>query len=131
MDHQNIEKNKLDSSGTESLDAMNAAPHHHTVLLENERVRVLDTRVAPGERTPVHTHRWPGVIYVLKWSDFRRYDSDGQLVFDSRTVASKPETGTALWLALVGPHFVENIGAQELWVISVELKTPHVMPSAE
>jgi quercetin dioxygenase-like cupin family protein len=42
------------------LDAMSAAPHHHEVLLENETVRVLDTRLAPGERTPVHTHQWPG-----------------------------------------------------------------------
>ena len=31
-----------------SLDAMVAAPAHHEVLLENERVRVLDTRLRPG-----------------------------------------------------------------------------------
>ncbi len=40
----------------ESLDATTAAPNHHEVLLENDRVRVLDTRIGPGERTPVHTH---------------------------------------------------------------------------
>jgi hypothetical protein len=26
------------------------------VLLENERVRVLETRIEPGDVTPVHTH---------------------------------------------------------------------------
>lgn len=29
------------------LDALVAAPNHHRVLLENARVRVLDTRIAP------------------------------------------------------------------------------------
>ena len=38
------------------LDAMVAAPEHHQVLLENEHVRVLDTRLGPGEATPIHTH---------------------------------------------------------------------------
>ena len=29
------------------LDAMAAAPDHHKVLLENDKVRVLDTRLGP------------------------------------------------------------------------------------
>ena len=36
---------------------MTAAPNHHEILKENEQVRVLDTRLGPGERTAVHTHR--------------------------------------------------------------------------
>ncbi len=128
---ENTEKSQLDSALAESLDAMTAAASHHKVILENEHVRVLETRIAPGERTPVHTHRWPGVLYVLSWSDFKRYDSNGQLVLDSRTVASKPEMGAALWSNPIGPHFVENVGAQELWVIAVELKTPIVMQSSD
>jgi hypothetical protein len=31
------------------LDALRAAPGQHRLLLENERVRILDTRIAPGE----------------------------------------------------------------------------------
>ncbi len=30
------------------LDAMTAAPDHHVVLFENDRVRVLDTRLGCG-----------------------------------------------------------------------------------
>ncbi len=37
----------------ESLDALTAASAQHRLLLENDPVRVLDTRIAPGERTPV------------------------------------------------------------------------------
>jgi hypothetical protein len=66
-----------------SLDAMVAAPSHHEVLLENEHVRVLDTKLGPGESTPVHTHPWPSVLYVLSWSAFVRYDLEG-LAFRSR-----------------------------------------------
>ena len=36
----------------ESLDAIVAAPKHHTLLFENERVRVLDTRVTPTKVEP-------------------------------------------------------------------------------
>lgn len=54
------------------LDALVAAPAHHRLLLENSRVRVLDTQIAPGQRTPVHTHQWPAVHYVLSGSAFVR-----------------------------------------------------------
>ena len=40
---------------TETLDAMAAAPEHHKILLEDDQVRVLDTCLAPGERTLVHS----------------------------------------------------------------------------
>jgi len=91
-----------------SLDALAAASEHHKVLLENDQVRVLDTRIGPGERTPVHTHSWPSVYYVLGCS---------------RTMGARPEKGTALWAAPLGPHSAENVGNGELRVIAVELKS--------
>jgi hypothetical protein len=106
-----------------ALDAMTAAPDHHEVLLENERVRVLDTRLGPGESTPVHTHRWPAVLYVLGWSDFIRHDPDGNPILDSRARGMKPAIGSALWSGPLQPHFVKNIGDGELHIIAVELKS--------
>jgi quercetin dioxygenase-like cupin family protein len=41
----------------DALDALIAALEHHTLLLENERVRVLETHIPPGAVTAVHTHR--------------------------------------------------------------------------
>jgi quercetin dioxygenase-like cupin family protein len=58
------------TSNLAESDAMVAAPNHHAVLVENQHVRVLDTRLAPGERTPVHEHSWPAALYILGWSDF-------------------------------------------------------------
>ncbi|HEX5379229.1 MAG TPA: hypothetical protein VFW47_11675 [Phenylobacterium sp.] len=104
------------------LDAMSASQEHHSVLLENDRVRVLDTRLGPGERTAVHTHRWPGALYVLSWSDFVRYDPDGNVLLDSRTMPAPPVGGSALWSPPLPPHWVRNVGDSDLHVIAVELK---------
>lgn len=108
----------------DSLDAMIAAPRHHTLLMENERVRVLDTRIAPGEMVPIHTHRWPSVLYVLGWSNFVRRDADGAVLLDSRTVDSPPRERSTLWVPPLPPHSLENVGQSEIHIISVELKPP-------
>lgn len=105
-----------------SLDAMIAAPNHHKVLLEDHRVRVLDSRVKAGDATPVHTHRWPGVLYVLGISEFVRCDPEGNVVFDSRESETQAKVGQAMWSPALTPHFVRNVGENEIRIISVELK---------
>jgi quercetin dioxygenase-like cupin family protein len=107
----------------EALDAMSAAPDHHDILMENEQVRVLDTRLKPGQRTPIHTHCWPATLYVMSWSDFIRRDVDGNVIVDSRNWERRPENGEALWLPPLPPHSVENLGDADLHLIAVELKS--------
>ncbi|HMJ08030.1 MAG TPA: cupin domain-containing protein [Pyrinomonadaceae bacterium] len=114
---------ELTQAATEhSLDAMTAAADHHSVLLENDRVRVLDSIIKPGDSTPVHTHRWPAVLYVLGTSDFVRYDAEGSIIFDSRETDASAEIGQAIWSPPLTPHFVRNVGENEIRVISVEVK---------
>ena len=103
----------------DSLDALIAAPAHHTLILENDRVRVLDTRIPVGDTVPVHTHRWPAVYYSIQFSHFIRRDQDGNVTFDSRNV---PPRGTANFFEFLPPHSVENVGDVEIHLISVELK---------
>ena len=103
------------------LDATLAAPHFHRVLLENETVRVLDTMVRPGETVPLHTHRWPAVLYIVSWSNCVRRDVNGAITMDSRGSAV-PIPGTALWSTPLPPHTLENVGDGELRVIVVEQK---------
>jgi hypothetical protein len=104
------------------LDAMMVAQDNHVVLLENERVRVLDTWVAPGQRTAIHAHEWPSTLYVVSWSDFIRYDANDGVLVDSREMPSRPVAGAVLWSAPLPPHYVQNMGDAELRVIAVELK---------
>ncbi|HEY1806990.1 MAG TPA: hypothetical protein VGG42_00445 [Acidobacteriaceae bacterium] len=106
----------------EHLDALTAAPRNHTLLFENETVRVLDTLVRPGEIVPLHTHQWPSTNYLLSWSDFIRRDADGAVLLDSRSRSPKPATGNAFWGPPLAPHTLENIGASDLHVITVEIK---------
>lgn len=115
-------ENNNRSEWDESLDAMTAAPEHHQILLENDRVRVLDSWIKPGEATPIHTHRWASVLYFIGTSDFIRYDADGNIVFDSLSSQTNIEKGKALWSPPLSPHYVENVGEGEIRVISIELK---------
>ena len=117
-----MDKDESNQEWLDALDAVRAAPFHHTVLLETERVRVLDTRIAAGDETPVHTHAWSSVHYVLSASDFVRYDASGNIVFDSRAAQSSLEVGKALWSPPLPPHSVKNVGDAEIHVVSVELK---------
>ena len=105
----------------DELDALAAASEHHALLLENERVRVLETRIKAGETTAIHTHRWPNVQYVLSTSEFVRRDGAGAVLLDTRR-ASSPQPGATLWFEPLPPHSIENVGGTDLHVIMVELK---------
>jgi hypothetical protein len=110
----------MDWPWPDSLDAVVAAPRHHKLVLENERVRVLDTRIPVGDTVPVHTHRWPAVYYSVQTSHFIRRDQDGKVTFDSRT-ASAMASGN--FIECLPPHSIENVGDREIHLISVELKS--------
>ena len=107
-----------------ALDAVKGtAAAHHKLLLENDQVRVLETKIRPGERTAVHIHPWSAVQYVVSFSDFVRYDENGKVLLDSRTLSKKPQVGEALWSGPVPRHSIENVGKTDLTVIAVELKS--------
>lgn len=105
----------------DSLDALAAAPRHHKLVLENDRVRVLDTHIPAGDVVPVHTHRWPAVYYTISPGDFIRRDGDGKVLLDTRKHPRPP--GKSLWIESLPPHSVENVGESGIHLISVELKT--------
>lgn len=111
-----------DAPWPDALDALTAAPKQHRLLFENAHVRVLDTRIAPGDTTPLHTHRWPAAHYIVSWSDFVRRDADGTVLVDTRT-APRPEVPTGVWGEALPPHTLENVGARLLHVISTEVKS--------
>lgn len=105
------------------LDALVAAPEQHRLVLENDRVRVLDTRIEPGAQTPVHTHQWPAVHHVVSWSPFVRRDEAGNVMLDSRVAGLALTPGTAFWGEALGPHTLENVGDLPIQILSVEIKS--------
>lgn len=104
------------------LDGPTAAPDHHKVIFENERVRVLETTIRAGERMPLHTHQAQTVMYVLSGSHFIRRDETGATMLDTRSAAPPFELPRVLWAASTPAHTLENTGEDDLVVIGVELK---------
>jgi hypothetical protein len=111
------------SDWPDQLDALISAPEHHKLLLENDFVRVIDTLIPPGEITNIHTHKWPASLYIISWSNFIRYDSERNIIVDSRKLSQTPLPSSAVWSEALKPHALENIGDQDLHIISVEIKT--------
>ncbi len=86
----------------------------YSVVLENERVRVLRYHDKPGDRTLQHFHP----DYVLHaTSSFKR-----RLTFpDGRTHEVDVKAGSVVWMK-AHTHIGENIGDTDTDVIIVELK---------
>ncbi|HZI85201.1 MAG TPA: hypothetical protein VFD48_00095 [Pyrinomonadaceae bacterium] len=110
------------SSRPDSLDAVVAAPQNHKVVLENERVRVLEVTVRSGEKEPLHMHRMPSVMYVMAEDNIRDYDADGKLLYDSRADKAPPKTPYTVWMEPQAPHVVENLSKKPLRLLRMELK---------
>jgi hypothetical protein len=106
----------------ESLDALVAAPAYHDLVLEDDRVRILHTHIAPGRIVPLHTHRWSGVAYLQSFSHFVRRNEGGKITFDSREAGDPPLTPCAQWLQPLPPHTLENVGSNAISILIIELK---------
>ncbi|HKC28801.1 MAG TPA: hypothetical protein VKB75_12385 [Jatrophihabitans sp.] len=88
-------------------------PTLYRVIFENERVRVLEYRDEPGDRTSPHRHP-DSVMYTL--TGFRRRISSGD-----RQVEVELPAGQARWLD-AQEHAGENIGDTGTHALFVELK---------
>ena len=110
------------ASWADSLDAVVAAPQNHKVVLENDKVRVLEVTVRPGEREPVHGHKWSSVLYVMEEENIRDYDADGNLLYDTKTDKNPMKTPYTIWMEPQAPHSVENLSKKSLRLMRVELK---------
>ena len=103
------------------LDALSAAPDSHSLLLENDRVRVLEIAIEPGAREPEHTHRWPSVMIIDRAARIRYYES-GVKTFESPQQSSSENGPKVTWMDPEGPHAVENIDKQPYHALRIELK---------
>jgi hypothetical protein len=74
----------------DSMDAVGAAPKNHKVLYEDERVRILEVTVEPGEKENMHYHRWPSVLIVDSPARKKEYTSDCKVTSTDRPSAETP-----------------------------------------
>jgi beta-alanine degradation protein BauB len=105
------------------LDPVETNPDHYRVILENERVRVLEYRDEPGERTTLHGHP-DSVMYTLS-SFRRRLSTAGGEERDVELTAD-----TVAWVP-AQHHAGHNIGDTPTRVIFVELKEAAAEPRSD
>jgi hypothetical protein len=105
------------------LDPLIAAPGFHKLVVENEKVRVLDVQVKPGEFEPLHRHP-QSVIVILQGGKVRFGLPDGsnqEVSFSANPDSGGQQPQQVFW---TGPeiHSVKNIGNTAVRLIRVEIK---------
>jgi quercetin dioxygenase-like cupin family protein len=96
-------------------DVLQAAGNSYKLLMENEKVRVLEIRLKPGEKAPMHNHPNDHVVYVMNNAKFKLTFPDG------KTGEFDLKAGQTIWLE-AGSHATENIGTSEGHNLAIELK---------
>jgi quercetin dioxygenase-like cupin family protein len=95
-------------------DAAKVAPHIYKVLFENERVRLLEVTMQPGDSSEMHSHP-DNLIYVL---------SDGKVTFTApsgETADLELATGASMWMDAT-EHATDNVGGTTVRVLFFEPK---------
>ena len=95
-------------------DAVTVAPDLYKVLLENDRVRVLEVRSQPGAKSAMHTH--PSYIAVAISDGKYRFSSP-----DGKSVEIELKPGQTFFFDPV-EHATEIIGTSEAHIVLIELK---------
>jgi len=98
-------------------DVVKVSPEHNKVKFENEHVRVVEKKLAPGEKDAMHRSRacW---YYVTKPARLKVEFDDGEVQ------TWEPTEGYAGWLDPDAPHTYTNIDKTTLEMVMVEVKEP-------
>lgn len=95
-------------------DALKQSPQYYKLLLENDEVRVLDYRLKPGEKEPLHSHP-DAVVYGFNDSKIRVTSADGTVK------ESVGKAGDVYWRKAV-THALENTGDTDVHSLAIEIK---------
>jgi hypothetical protein len=96
-------------------DVLAVAPNHYKALVDNDRVRVVENTLRPGEKDPSHTHP-AGWYYVTRGGTMKVVFADG------KTEMWTPKTGESGWSGGEGAHTSENVGKEPMTYVLVEIK---------
>ena len=99
-----------------------AAGEYHSVVLENDRVRVLQVEIMPGETVPFHQHGMPSVFVTLEPASLLIRDMSGKAI---RVVerSSFSELPHVEWRETPpAPRSVENVDTVSMRALRIELK---------
>ena len=95
-------------------DAAHVAPHIYKVLFENERVRILEVTMQPGDRSDLHAHP-DYVVHMLTGGKVRFTTAAGD------TAELELPEGSTRWRE-AEQHATENVGGTVIRALFVEPK---------
>ena len=102
------------SRSAHAQDPAKVAPKNVKVVFENDRVRVIEVWIKPGEKIPVHSH--PANV-TIALSNFKgKWISD-----DGQPTVKQFKLDNVVWSEPI-THASENVGSTEIHAIAVELK---------
>lgn len=86
------------------------------VILDNDRVRVLDVHIPAGAKVPMHVHP-DNLVYCLSEGKLKFTDAEG------KSTEKDLAKGAAVWSGPMA-HAAENVGKNEVHVLHFEIKPP-------
>ncbi len=97
-----------------TLDPVQLSPQYYRVRLDNDRVRVYEYVLKPGQKEPMHSHT-PGIVYSLSDATIRSTGEDGSVT------THESKVGELSWRDAL-THALENVGPTDARALAVELK---------
>lgn len=102
---------------------LSAAPDHHRAILDNDTVRVLDVRIAPGDTVPAHQHDLSSIFVTLSPADLVFRNLSGETVKNVRRDRESTGEPQVEWRGPApAPRIVSNVDTVELHALRIELK---------
>jgi quercetin dioxygenase-like cupin family protein len=95
-------------------DPVKISPPYYKVVVDNDFVRVLEYRLKPGQKEPLHTHPC-GIVYYLTGTRWKATAQDG------KTTETETKAGQIFWRGIT-THAAENAGKTEARALAIELK---------
>jgi len=115
---KNVDCQPAPAAELPATDAVKIHDPNISVVLENDYVRVLSVKIAPGEIEPWHTHTWPAVVVYFSLPPSQRVSADGK-----KTPRAELKQLEVRYEAESQPsHSVENLGKVVYQAYRIELK---------
>ena len=96
-------------------DVLEVASNAYKLVLENDRVRVMELTLRPGDKAPMHNHPNDHVVYIMNDAKFKLDFLDG------KSAEFELRKGQAIMMD-AGSHQTTNIGASIGRNLVIELK---------
>jgi predicted metal-dependent enzyme (double-stranded beta helix superfamily) len=92
------------------------------VLLENDRVKIWEMDLAPGEESDIHEHTMDYILVVLEGDKIAGVPQDDSAGLYNEYVEVDVNPGDHFWIEKGGIETARNIGQKRYREIAIELK---------